>query len=44
MVLGPVEGFDFAELHNIAAYFLIKTDDDFKEQITSTFKSLFEVN
>ncbi len=43
MVLGPAEGFDFAELHKIAAYFIIKKDDDFKEQSTSAFKNLFEV-
>ncbi len=43
MVLGPQEGFDFAEKYKIAAYFLIKTDDDFKEQSTSAFNNLFEV-
>ncbi len=43
MVLGPQEGFDFAEKYKIAAYFLIKTDDDFKEQSTLAFKNLFKV-
>ncbi len=44
MVLGPKKGFEFAEQQKIAAYFLIKTDDDFKEQITSAFENLLEVN
>jgi thiamine biosynthesis lipoprotein len=37
MVLGPEEGFDLAEKENIAALFIIKTDDGFLEKASSSF-------
>lgn len=39
-VLGPVKGVEFAEKNGIAAYFLIKTDDDFAEVLSTEFKKL----
>ena len=37
MVLGPKQGFDLAEKENIAALFIIKTDDGFIEKASSSF-------
>jgi len=37
MVLGPEQGFDLAEKENIAALFIIKTDDGFIEKASSSF-------
>ena len=37
--LGPDKGLKFAQQHNIAAYFLIKTDFGFEEQHSDAFQS-----
>lgn len=39
MVLGPDEGYKFAERHNIAAFFIIKKDSGFDEKSTRAFAS-----
>lgn len=37
MVLGPDEGYKFAELNQIAAFFIIKSDQGFVERMSSAF-------
>jgi FAD:protein FMN transferase len=37
MVLGPDEGYKFAELNQIAAFFIIKSDQGFIERMSSAF-------
>jgi FAD:protein FMN transferase len=37
MVLGPDEGYKFAELNQIAAFFIIKSDQGFVERLSSAF-------
>lgn len=37
MVLGPDEGYQFAEQNHIAAFFIIKSDKGFDEKISSAF-------
>ena len=48
MVMGPVEGYHFAEKEGIAAYFIFKLNgqsgDQFVTQSTSQFKKLFPEN
>lgn len=40
LVLGPEAGFEFAERHDIAAFFVIKTDGGFADRATSAFDRL----
>lgn len=40
LVLGPEEGFEFAEKKRIAAYFLLRKDDEIEEKVTTMFASL----
>lgn len=39
-VLGPVKGVEFAEQHQLSAYFLIKTDEGFAEVLSTEFQKL----
>lgn len=38
MVLGPEEAIDFAEQQHVAAQFVLKSEDSFKEEFSSEFK------
>jgi thiamine biosynthesis lipoprotein len=40
LVLGPEEGFEFAERKQIAAYFLLRKDEAIEEKVTTMFASL----
>lgn len=40
LVLGPKEGFEFAERENIAAYFLLRHGSDIKELASTAFKGM----
>ena len=40
LVLGPEDGLEFAESKQIAAYFLLRKDDDIEERMTTMFASL----
>lgn len=40
LVLGPDEGFEFAEQEEIAAYFLLREDTDIDEKVTAMFAAL----
>jgi thiamine biosynthesis lipoprotein len=40
LVLGPEDGFDFAESKQIAAYFLLRKDDEIEEKMTTMFASM----
>ena len=42
LVLGPVEGFEFAEQENIAAFFLVRDDTRIDEHFTNAFADLIE--
>jgi len=37
MVLGPAEGYQFAEKNHIAAFFIIKSDKGFDEKMSPAF-------
>ena len=41
MVLGPDEGYAFAERHDVAACFIMRQGTDFVARATPRFKSLF---
>lgn len=41
-VLGPVEGYNLAEKHNIPALFIIKAADGFEEKSTTAFSTLLK--
>lgn len=41
MVLGPEEGFAFAERHDLAAYFIVRQGQGFVARATPRFESLF---
>lgn len=41
-VLGPTAGVEFAEKHQLAAYFIVKTDEGFAEIQSSEFKRLLQ--
>jgi thiamine biosynthesis lipoprotein len=40
LVLGPDEGFEFAERKQIAAYFLLRRDEEIEAKVTTMFASL----
>lgn len=37
MVMGPDDGYNFAETHGIAAFFIVRTGDGFSERMSSAF-------
>ena len=41
MVLGPDEGYEFAKAHQIAAFFVARTQEGFSTQSTPAFTQLF---
>ncbi|MNN61113.1 Thiamine biosynthesis lipoprotein ApbE precursor [compost metagenome] len=41
MVLGPEEGYAFAERHDLAAYFIMRQGQGFVARATPRFESLF---
>ena len=38
-VLGPDEGFDYAQRHDIAALFIVRTEQGLEERMTPAFKA-----
>ena len=43
MVMGPEDGYKFAELHRIPAFFIIKTDQGFDELMSTAFTASTKV-
>ncbi|WP_372239812.1 FAD:protein FMN transferase [Pseudomonas sp. SCB32] len=41
MVLGPEEGYTFAERHGLAAFFIVRQGDGFVTRVTPRFEALF---